>query len=51
MSGNPPAKYRYDVFLSYSRKDEREAKWLDAQLHARGIRTFLDQKSIDPGAI
>jgi hypothetical protein len=51
VSGKPLAKYRYDVFLSYSRKDEREAKWLDAQLHARGVRTFLDQKSIDPGAM
>jgi hypothetical protein len=51
MSGSPPSKYRYDVFLSYSRKDQREAKWLDAQLNARGVRTFLDQKSIDPGAI
>ncbi len=44
-----PAKY--DIFLSYSRKDDEIAKRLDRELRARGVRTFLDQKDIDPGAI
>jgi hypothetical protein len=49
MPPNHPAKY--DIFLSYSRKDEAIAKRLDTELQARGVRTFLDQKDIDPGAI
>jgi len=44
-----PAKY--DTFLSYSHKDEEIAKRLDRELRARGVRTFLDQKDIDPGAL
>jgi hypothetical protein len=42
---------KYDIFLSYSRRDEAVAKWLNGELQARGVRTFLDQKSIDPGAL
>ncbi len=41
----------HDLFLSYSRKDEEAAKALNAELQARGVRTFMDQKDIDPGAL
>jgi hypothetical protein len=42
---------KHDIFLSYSRKDEAVAKRLNIDLQARGVRTFLDQKDVDPGAI
>ena len=42
---------KHDIFLSYSRKDEVIAKRLSIGLQARGVRLFLDQKDIQPGAI
>ena len=43
-------KPRHDIFISYSRKDEEIAKRLNSGLQARGVRTLLDQKDIEPGS-
>jgi hypothetical protein len=42
---------RYDIFISYNHRDDAIAKWLDIELQARGVRTFLDKKNIEPGSI
>jgi hypothetical protein len=38
-----------DLFLSYSRKDEQLVTPLYHQLAERGVRVFLDKKSLTPG--
>jgi hypothetical protein len=44
------ATYDYDVFVSYSAKDERTAKELTTLLAKQDLRCFLAEKSIRAGA-
>jgi TIR domain-containing protein len=50
MMNGAPAK-TYDIFLSYSRADEKFVMPLHADLAQRGVRAFLDQKDIQPGEL
>lgn len=43
-----PAKY--DVFISYQRKDEKSAEHLKRSLNELGVSAFLDRSEIDIGA-
>jgi hypothetical protein len=40
----------YDVFVSYSRRDEEAARCLSKKLKDLGYRVFIDQSEIDVGA-
>jgi WD40 repeat protein len=44
-----PGDDTYDVFVSYSRADEREAKAIDAALCARGLKPFFDRRNLPLG--
>jgi energy-coupling factor transporter ATP-binding protein EcfA2 len=39
----------YDVFISYSRLDLRDAAELDSILRAKGLKSFFDRRSLSPG--
>jgi hypothetical protein len=39
----------YSCFISYSHADKPFARWLEAQLQARGITCYLDEKQLLPG--
>lgn len=43
-------KFRYDVFVSYSRTDERYARRLADALSRHGLMVFVDRTGIDVGA-
>lgn len=40
---------RYDVFLSYTRSDQNEAKRLYQEIKTAGGEVFLDEKNLSPG--
>ena len=48
LSGAPPALY--DVFVSYSRKDEEAARCFSDRLKSVGCRVFIDHSEINIGA-
>jgi energy-coupling factor transporter ATP-binding protein EcfA2 len=39
----------YDVFVSYSRGDARDAAEIDSFLRAQGLTTFFDRRNLPPG--
>src|SRR5262245_6571307 len=39
----------FDVFISYARTDDRHARDIDSELSRRGLKTFIDRRSLDPG--
>jgi energy-coupling factor transporter ATP-binding protein EcfA2 len=39
----------YDVFVSYSRADWRQATEIDSVLRAKGLRPFFDRRNLTPG--
>jgi len=43
-------RYAYDVFISYSRKNEAAARHLSERLQQAGLSVFIDRKDIDVGA-
>jgi hypothetical protein len=43
-------EFRYDVFLSYSAKDKPVVRPLAERLHADGVRVWLDEWMLKPGA-
>ena len=45
-----PSEKQYDVFVSYSRKDERAASTLAKALQEHSLRVFIDRSEIKPGA-
>ena len=45
-----PPDYAYDVFVSYSRKDQEAAGHLESCLKAAGLRVFIDRVAISIGA-
>lgn len=51
---NTPAqrqcRKRYDVFLSYSRRNLNEARYVVRALRGEGLRVWMDERSIQPGS-
>lgn len=43
--------FKYDLFISYSRKNQLEANWLEEELLRQdpGLRIFLDRKELSTG--
>src|SRR5262245_46985164 len=39
----------YDVFISYSRADQRHAAEIDSILHDQGLKTFFNRRDLPPG--
>jgi hypothetical protein len=39
----------YDVFISYSRADGRQAAEIDSFLRAKGLKSFFDRRNLAPG--
>jgi energy-coupling factor transporter ATP-binding protein EcfA2 len=44
------ANEAYDVFISYSRADSRDATEIDSFLRAHGLKSFFDRGNLAPGA-
>lgn len=42
-------KYRYDIFLSYSTANSKEAELVCSKASAAGLRVFMAPKDIEPG--
>ena len=40
----------YSAFVSYSHADKKFALWLHQELEGRGVRCWLDEKNLKPGA-
>ena len=43
------ANETYDVFVSYSRADGRDAAEIDSVLRNKGLKSFFDRRNLDPG--
>lgn len=43
--------FEYDLFLSFSSTNRDEARAIERRAEALGIRVFLDEKAIGPGAV
>ena len=43
------ANESYDVFVSYSRADWRQAADIDSALRANGLKSFFDRRNLAPG--
>ncbi len=46
-----PERHRYDVFISYRRKDVGHALWIRAELARNGLRAYLDVSELEPGGV
>jgi hypothetical protein len=43
--------YEYDLFLSFSSINRDEARAIETRGRQMGLRVFLDEKAIEPGAV
>ena len=48
-TGTAVVSETYDVFISYSRLDSRDAAELDSILRAKGLKSFFDRRNLSPG--